>query len=196
MSPHAPVNIPNLITDVFNGAYSKICAYRGYGRSGGYNWIPDEYATLEGMARQDDDLMFLALFKDFLLQQLFANTATLDVTDHRVLNRHAIAHGIAPARGIVLDTIKLIGVLDGLASIIGQVTDQQFDLYGRFHRAHESGGGVCHEPGSSIEAVAMVFAAFPTLSISPAWACLVRNASEVMDEVARNGTVIPSTPER
>lgn len=193
MSPHAPVNISNLITEVFDGTYSKICSYRGYGS--GYNWIPDEYATLEAMACQDDYLMFLALFKEFLLQHLFANTATLDVTDHRVLNRHAVAHGIAPARGIVLDTLKLIGVLDGLASIIGRVTNQQFGLYGSFHGAHESGGGVCHEPGSSIEAVAMVFAAFHAFSVSPAWARLVRNASETMDEVARNGTVIPSTSE-
>jgi len=192
--PHAPVNVPVLVTEVFDGTCSRIFSYRGYGQSSGYNWIPKEYTTLEIMARQDHYFMFLALFKDFLLRQLYANTLSLDVTDRRVLSRHAIAHGIAPSRGIALDTIKLIGVLDGLASIIGRVTDQQFGLYGVFHGAHESGGGMCHEPGSSIEAVDMVFAAFQAVSVSPAWVALVRRASEIMDGVARNGTVIPFPP--
>jgi hypothetical protein len=70
MSPHAPANIQNLIVEVFDGACSKICSYRGYHRSEGYNWIPQEYATLECMARQDDYFMFLVLFKEFLLRHL------------------------------------------------------------------------------------------------------------------------------
>lgn len=193
--PNTPVNIPQLVEDVFDGAYSKICSYRGYSRSGGYNWIPEEYTGLECMARQDDYIMFLTLFKEFLLRQLFANTVTIDMADSRVLNRHAIAHGIAPARGIVLDTIKLIGVLDGLASIIGQVTDQQFGLYGKFHGAYES-RGICHEPGTSIETVETVFRAFHALSVSPVWVALVRGASEIMDGIARDGTVIPTSQTR
>lgn len=116
------------------------------------------------------------------------------MTDHRVLNRHAIAHGIVPSRGAVLDTIKLIGVLDGLASIIGQVTDQQFGLFGKFHGARESSGGVCYEPGSSIEAVDVVFSAFHALSVSPVWVELVRRASETMDGIAKNGTIILFPP--
>ena len=192
--PHAPVEIRGLVKEVFDGVFLKICSYRGYGRAGGYVWIPQEYANLECLARQDDYFMFLILFRDFLLSQLFAKTADIDMSDPRVLNRHVLAHGLAPARGIVLDTMKLIGVMDALASVIGQVTDQTFALYGKFHGARES-RGICHEPGSSIRAVTAVFATLHTIRLNPAWVEIDRVATAVLDGIATHGTVFPEGSE-
>lgn len=179
-------DVRTLIANVFNGVFARIKSCRSHG----YHWIPAEYETLEFMARHDHLFLFLFLFREFLLLQLFAKTDDVDLNDGRILNRHAILHGITPPRGLVLDTMKLIGVLDGFARIIGFVTDQSFTLYGKLHEATDGQGGVVNQPGSSIDAVERVFDALRAVKEAPAWVAVDSRASQILEDIATNGTVI------
>lgn len=178
-----------LIENVFDGSLKKIRAYRGLGINP-IHWIPEEYGTLEFLARLDHIFLSLLLFKDFLLTQLFARTEDVDIANPKIINRHAILHGLTPPRGIALDTVKLIGVLDGFAGIIGYITEQGFALYGALDGAHDASGGIVHEPGSSIDVVADLLGMLQDTRNGPDWTTVDGRASRILDAIATNGTVI------
>lgn len=179
-------NVRQMVENVFQAAFARIKSFRGHG----YHWIPEEYDTLQFMAQHDHLFLFLLLFKDFLLMQLFASTDDIDPADGQIINRHAILHGIAPPRGLVIDTIKLIGVLDGLACVVGYVTEQSFTLYGSLHEARDAQGGVVNQPSSSIDAVEQVFQTLESVRDDPRWKALDQRASQILEEIAVNGTVV------
>lgn len=183
-----------LIARVFEAAHRKMRAYSGFGIDP-IHWIPEDYTSLEFLARLHHKFLSHLLFKDFLLTQLFAKTEDVasdqqGTISPRIINRPAIMHGLTPPRGIALDTIKLLGVLDGLAQIIGYVTDQGFTLYGVLDGARDANGGVVHEPGSSIDAVTGLLAMLGATKDGPNWTAVDGRASQILESIAVSGTVI------
>src|SRR5690606_20712349 len=104
-------------------AYERVLLYRTLGASN-MHWIPNEYKEMEIMARGDKLYLFMLSFKEFLLTQFFLPTRKLDPSDESLINRHAIIHGLMPPRGEFLDTVKVAGVLEALAHVVGYVTPQ------------------------------------------------------------------------
>lgn len=183
-----------LATAVINAAYEKIFSYRMLGTNR-LHWIPNEYKGLELNARSDYLYLLLLSFREFLLSEFFSPTKTIDHADDRIVNRHAIIHGITPTRGILLDAVKVTGILEALAHVVGYVTPQGFELYGRLHGA-ETSDGVVNEPHSSVDAVCHMLTAFQVFKMDPLRVSIESRASQVLDDIVTKGTIVPKRPRR